>query len=246
MNMGASDFAATMPPSYREAFSPAEIAEHAAIVSRRVGRAAHMEIWRALSNGCISVCVVAEDRAALLSLVSGVLVEFGFDVTSAEIYCRTPPEGPREAVDLFWIRSRDTSGKLRPITPEEVAAASERLCAVVENPSVLALSHRAEGEAGLDPIPASRVFFDVTVRDTPGQVLVVEGHDRPGLLHSVVRALHRYGVDIVASEVRTEGQRVRDRFTILGQGGALLSADERELIKNAVRKAMRAAERRQG
>lgn len=70
----------------------------------------------------------------------------------------------------------------------------------------------------LEPIPTSRVFFETKALESGLNVLIVEAHDRPGLL-GLVRVLHRQGVDIVASEIRTEGHHVRDRFTVVDGRG---------------------------
>jgi UTP:GlnB (protein PII) uridylyltransferase len=70
--------------------------------------------------------------------------------------------------------------------------------------------------------------------------LLVQAPDRPGLLLRLVRAMHRQGIEIVASEVRTEGAWIRDRFTLHDPGQVCLSVERREQVCEAVR---RAAER---
>jgi [protein-PII] uridylyltransferase len=234
------EFLASMPISYRMAFSSADAREHAAIAARRGVQLIHVELWRRHPNGGATLCIVAEDRPALLSLISAGLVEAGLDVTSAEIFCRTPPERAVEAIDLFWVRSSDTEGRERSVEPAEVAALSARLNALLHNPTPLErVNANGESIPPLEPIPTSRVFFEPKALDSGLNVLIVESHDRPGLLLSLVRALHRQGVDIVASEIRTEGHHVRDRFTIVDSRSAPLTAERRSTIEAAMHRVLR-------
>ena len=57
---------------------------------------------------------------------------------------------------------------------------------------------------------------------------------------SVARALHRQGLDILASDIRTEGTRVHDRFTVADTNGETLSPDRLARIRAAVVAALRA------
>jgi [protein-PII] uridylyltransferase len=234
------EFLASMPISYRIAFSSSDARQHAAIVARRGTRPIHVELWRSLPSGGATLCIVAEDRPALLSLIGAGLVEFGLDVTSAEIYCRTPSERPVEAVDLFWVRATEPSGQERRVETAEIVDLSAHLEQLVSRPGrIEGLNSNGESVAPIEPIPTSRVFFESKALESGLNVLVVEAHDRPGLLLSLVRVLHRQGVDIVASEIRTEGHHVRDRFTIVDGRGAPLTPERRITIEDAVHRALR-------
>lgn len=234
------EFLASMPISYRMAFSSADAREHAAIAARRGLQLIHVELWRTHPSGGATLCVVAEDRPALLSLISAGLVEARLDVTSAEIFCRTPPQRAVEAVDLFWVRGSDAEGRERAIEPAEVVNLSARLNTLLHDPTPLErVNANGESIPPLDPIPTSRVFFEPKALDSGLNVLVVESRDRPGLLLSLVRALHRQGLDIVASEIRTEGHHVRDRFTIVDSRSAPLTPERRDTIEAAMHRVLR-------
>jgi [protein-PII] uridylyltransferase len=179
-NSELAEFLASMPVTYRMAFSSSDARQHAAIVARRGGRAIHVELWRSLPAGGATLCIVAEDRPALLSLIGAGLVEFGLDVTSAEIYCRTPAERPVEAVDLFWVRASQPDGKERSVAPAEIVELGTRLEELVKEPSRLErLNPNGESQPPLEPIPTSRVFFETKALEPGLSVLVVEAHDRP-------------------------------------------------------------------
>src|SRR5690242_10953829 len=82
--LDARTFAASMPDTYGDAFGDSA-AEHAAIAARRAGRAAHLERWRSLDDGTSIVCVVADDRAGLLSTICRVFVANDLDVMTAQV-----------------------------------------------------------------------------------------------------------------------------------------------------------------
>jgi [protein-PII] uridylyltransferase len=235
-----ADFFASMPVAYRMTFSSSDARQHAAIAARRGSRSIHVELWRTLPGGGATLCVVAEDRPALLALISAGLVESGLDVTSAEIYCRTPSDRPVEAVDFFWVRATDADGTQRVIDPTEIVDLCLRLQTLLDAPvRPDRLGPNGDTLSPIDPIPAARAFFEPRALESGLNVLVVEGRDRPGLLLSLVRVLHRQGVDIVASEIRTEAQHVRDRFTVVDGRGSPLTFERRQTIEDAVRRAMR-------
>jgi UTP:GlnB (protein PII) uridylyltransferase len=101
-----SEFLASMPAAYRDAF-PDDAEGHAAIVGRRGGRSAHLERWRVAEDGTSVVCVVADDRPGLLSTICRVFSAHDLDIVMAQVHCRKRREGPSpEAFDLFWLRPR--------------------------------------------------------------------------------------------------------------------------------------------
>jgi UTP:GlnB (protein PII) uridylyltransferase len=227
--ISASGFAASLPEEYRERFGPAEIAAHAhTFVMRSPGEAA-AGIFPWYEPGLTAICVSVEDRPGLLSLISRSLNEVGFEVESAEAYCRDGD--PRVAVDFFWLR--DPSGR---IGQEDVQAFVEILNGVLSG-------LRPEAPVGL-PVPgAPSSVRNTTVRfleqrDGALSVLEVETEDRSGLLWSITRALHGAGVQIVGSQIRTTGARVLDRFTIAELDGSSIADERRFAIQVAILSAL--------
>src|SRR5882724_8141928 len=97
-----TEFMNTMPAAYARAFGVAEMAEHARIVSARGAQLVHAEICAGRADGL--VCVVADDRAGLLALVTDALLVHGLSVQGAQVYCRTRADGQAEAVDFFRLQ----------------------------------------------------------------------------------------------------------------------------------------------
>jgi [protein-PII] uridylyltransferase len=227
-----SAFLDSMPPRYRQQpFDGVAVREHAAIVARRAGSAAHAEIWRRLPRGGAVVCVVADDRPGLLSFISAALVVNRLDVEAAQAYTRAEHG---EAVDFFWVRreiEHGGAGATSPLLDADIARIAETLRGLVTG--ALTVDDVAASARENRPRPGgatTRVRFDET-SDTGLAVLTVETTDRPGLLLAITRALHRARVQIVASEATTKDGSVVDRFTLVELDGAPLRASRRGVLQ---------------
>ncbi|MGH7436099.1 MAG: hypothetical protein ACRENE_10540 [Polyangiaceae bacterium] len=225
-------FRASMPARYRESFDGAATREHAAIVGRREGQPAHVEIWKHVPQGGAVACVVADDRPGLLSLISATLVAQSLDVVSAQAYTRSRPEGGAEAVDLLWLR-RDADHPL-PIRAADAARVSELLCALLTGDlTIESVLRKPGGRASLPPGAGTRVTFNETASQGLS-VLTVETYDRPGLLLAVTLALFNARLQIVSTEAETTGGRVVDRFSIVELDGRPIERNRRGTVQTAV------------
>lgn len=212
------DFAFSLPEEYRQRFDPSQIAAHAhTAVGRHRGTVAVGRFpWP--DPKVAALCLIAEDRAGLLSLISAAFAELGFDVDAAEAYTRAVE--PPEAVDLFWVR--DPHGVLHD---EQIAAFAELTEEILAGrPASPRGLSGGLGEAG------TTVRF---LEDAQGllSVLEIETGDRSGLLWAITRALFEQQVQIVSSRVRTEGDRVHDSFTLTELDGSAISPARRLTIQ---------------
>ena len=203
-------FVATMPAAYGRLYSPNEVAEHAAIASRRGGRLVHAELCRS-PRGTL-LCVVAEDRPGLLALVTDALLAQGMAIQSARAFGRVVGQERVEAVDFLELRALggpdDASAQL---DTDGLSAFAQSLSELVADDIVQGLGSSAENA---DTEPATRVYFE---RQSPADgcyLLVVDAPDSDGLLHAVSSALHAKGMRIMACEIRTVAGRARDRFEV--------------------------------
>jgi [protein-PII] uridylyltransferase len=225
-------FRASMPARYRESFDGTAIREHAAIVARRDGAPAHVEIWRRTQQGGGVACVVADDRPGLLSLISATLVAQSLDVVSAQAYTRTRPEGGAEAVDFLWLR-RDADHAL-PVRAADATSVTQVLSGLLTGARTVESVLRSSGRRSSQP-PA--VGTRVTFNETPNQslsVLTVETFDRPGLLLAITLALFHARVQIVSTDAETTGGRVVDRFQIVELDGSPIVKNRRGAVQTAV------------
>src|SRR5687767_14940114 len=99
-----TEFIAGMPEAYRAGHGRQAMIDHARLAITRGPAAVNVATFRTNRHDGLPVCVVADDRPALLSLISAALVASGLDVVRAEAYCRETPRG-LEAVALFWLRA---------------------------------------------------------------------------------------------------------------------------------------------
>ena len=239
-------FYASMPPRYRELFDATAAREHEAIIARRQGHPANVELWRRVQGANAIVCVVADDRPGLLSLICAALVAHGMDVIAVQAYTR-PSDGirPAEAVDFFWLRREDTSSRAggkagaapvvaAPILASDIARIGEALRALV----IGTLSDDdllREGRVPPTRLPGASTR--VTFGEDPAShslILTVETFDRPGLLLAITRALFRASVQILGSEATTKDGRVVDRFTLVEQDGSPIRPQKRGILQMEV------------
>jgi len=222
-----------MPARYRDSFDGVAIREHAAIVGRRAGAAAHVEIWRRLPQGRAVACVVADDRPGLLSLISAALVAHSLDVVSAQAYTRALPDGEgAEAVDFLWLRREaDLAMPIRSADAEQLGEVLSGL--LTGGLTMESVIRRARGRASVPPGASTRVAFNET-SDAGLSVLTVETFDRPGLLLAITLALFKARVQIVGTDVGTSEGRAVDRFTIVELDGAPILRHRRGAVQTAV------------
>jgi [protein-PII] uridylyltransferase len=222
-----------MPERYRESFDGVAIREHAAIVARRGDAPAHVEIWRRLPKGRAIMCVVADDRPGLLSLISAALVVQSLDVVTAQAYTRLVPDGDTaEAVDFLWLR-RDAALPM-PIRSNDAVQIVEVLGGLIAGKLTMESVMRRARPRAVAPAEAStRVTFNET-GDATLSVLTVETYDRPGLLLAITLALFRARIQIIGSEASTTNGRVIDRFTIVELDGSPIQKHRRGAVQTAV------------
>ena len=214
-----------MPPAYPQIFERRDIVEHARIVQARRGKRAHAEEWRQLPGGTVIVCVVADDVPGLLSLVSAAFVSHHLDVTSAQIFCR-PTEAGVEAVDFFWLKRARPSRLPQHVDTSEIASVSGMLDELVGEEKLARKLAVKELERVAPELPVRpRVFYDTRALRRGEVILNVVTPDRPGLLLAITLSFVHQGLEVAASEVRTDQGVASDRFTLRDAKGGALSAN---------------------
>lgn len=239
-------FAESMPPGYRERYHGHAIATHARIAAARGDDLVNVGLVDGPKGDAQAICVVAEDRPGLLSTISAAFVLCGLDVAAAEAYTRDNQAGRKEAVDVFWLRHLDEVGQGTPVSEPDIQAIRESLTALLRGDS----AQREIAERRSVPPPVVRRGADAIVRFVDNEAgglatLEVETNDRSGLLLALSSALFQAHVQIVRSEVRTVGDRVLDRFTVVEFDGSPIRSARRLEIQVAVLNAIEPARRTQ-
>lgn len=225
------EFLVSMPEAYGQVFAPAESAEHAAVVARRGGRVAHAELCRA--GGRELVCLVADDRPGLLSLITDALLTHGWSIVSAHAFCRTRADGVVEGLDFLELGpSRASDAEFR-LDPAEVDAFAQTLVELILE------DIRASSRLSASPIrPRTRVYFELGALQRGQHTLYVETPDSDGVLHAITSALYAQGARIIGCQIGTEGGMARDRFELSSENGEPWSGAELCDIQFAVLEAL--------
>ena len=227
------EFAAFLPESYRRNFGRSAIASHAHIAHSRDGKLVGIGSFPSNRHGT-ALCVIADDRPGLLATISAALVLARLDVIEAEAYTRRQVGRSDEAVDVFWVRHDPPELRNKPVTSETVEALRETLTGLLQG--TLDRGRVTEPSARPSPTPAAAetVVRFLEAQDGSFATLEVETGDRSGLLLALAQALFQQRVQIVASQVRTTGTRVFDRFSIVELDGSPISPSRRLEIQVAV------------
>jgi [protein-PII] uridylyltransferase len=232
-NDRAQAFEASMPESYRRHFDVEAIAVHAQLSESRLKYEVRIGSFPSNRLGT-ALCVVADDRPGLLATISAALVIERLDVIEAEAYTRRVPGRTDEAFDLFWVRHDPEERRGDPITAEDIEALRATLTGLLEG--------RVDRERASDPgfsRPPTPSSVETVVRFLEGNdgsfaTLEVETGDRSGLLLALAQALFQQRVQIISSQVKTNGSRVFDRFSIVELDGKPIAAPRRLEIQVAV------------
>lgn len=180
-----------------------------------------------------ALCVVAEDRPGLLATISASLVLSRLDVIEAEAYTRRRTSSATEALDVFWVRHDPPELRNEPVGPEHVAQLKSTLVGLLAGKLDAARIGEPTRHVAT-PSAVETVVRFIEDRDGSFATLEVETGDRSGLLLALSQALFNQRVQIVASQVKTTGTRVFDRFSIVELDGAPISATRRLEIQVAV------------
>ena len=226
------DFASSLPESYRKNFDGRAMAAHFAIAEARGDELVSVGSFPSSRPGT-ALCVVAEDRPGLLATISASLVLARLDVIEAEAYTRRRPDTLDEALDIFWVRHDPPELRKEPLGPEHVEQLKSTLAGLLAGK----LDRARIGEPtrpSQTPSAVETVVRFIEGSDGSFATLEVETGDRSGLLLALSQALFNQRVQIIASQVKTTGTRVFDRFSIVEFDGSPISATRRLEIQVAV------------
>ncbi len=229
----SAEFRASMPDSYRRNFDVRASEAHEVVSAERGERLARVGTFPSPRPGT-ALCVTAEDRPGLLATISAALVLCRLDVIEAEAYTRRRPGIPDEAVDVFWVRHDPPERRGEPVAPEDVLTLESTLVGLLEGK--LDRNRLSDPGARRPSTPGAVETVVRFIEDREGAfaTLEVETGDRSGLLLSLAQALFNQRVQIIGSQVKTNGTRVFDRFSIVELDGSPITANRRLEIQVAV------------
>jgi [protein-PII] uridylyltransferase len=228
--MSTRKFRESLGTEYASRYDAATIAKHAQIAARRGTSLVSLDTFERQRGHQVGLCVVAKDTPGLLATITAALVTCGFDIASAEAYTRVDPAGVGEAVDVFWIFPREPQSPPAEVRGVDLARLRQVLMDMLEGRST-GLPHPLPRKYDR-PVETMVRFLESD--DGTFTTLEVETDDRSGLLQALASALFAARVQINSSQVRTNGQRVYDRFKIVEVDGTPISRERRLEIQVAV------------
>lgn len=218
----AEDVLQTLPPSYLDSATVAEIADDIRLLLRRpqpgdvVARA---EEGTEEGTEVLTVCVA--DRPGSLARTAGVLAMNLVTVLSARAFSTTEDL----ALQRFTVRPGDSSRMAAVLEGLEAAFAGR--IALEARLTRKAVDYRPSGEVSVDV----RVVDDASVHST---VVEVRGPDALGLLYAISAGLSDLDLDIHVAKIDTLGARVVDTFYVRDARGAKPGAEQVAEIERAV------------
>jgi len=207
-----SRFTDFMPAAYARLYNADEIAEHAAIASRRGNQLVHAEVWS--SSGGPLLCVVAEDRPGLLAFMTDALLAQGMAIQSARAFCREASQDKAEAVDFLELRAlHGPEEAFVQLGTDGITAFVQFLTEVVADDMTQRATPSARFSSTRPGLP-TRVYFESQSFVDGRYLLVVDAPDSNGLLHAISSTLNARGMRIMACQINTTGGRAHDRFEL--------------------------------
>ncbi|MGE0323782.1 MAG: [protein-PII] uridylyltransferase [Polyangiaceae bacterium] len=230
-----------LPERYIFANEPDAIAHHLRFI---IGAADELVRITVLGeeDPYIEVCVVADDRLGLLSLIAASFAANHLKVIGAQIYSFKDTRGRHRILDMFWVRGGTSAETGRRAIPR-VERDLRRLLQGEISPTELI--QRPVSSLGARPAPDVPTRVSVDNRAASDQTVVeVVTRDRPALLFRLARAINLNGFTIELAKINTEGIRVADVFYVTDEGGTKVTERARiEELKNRILSSIEELER---
>jgi UTP:GlnB (protein PII) uridylyltransferase len=230
-----------MPPAYAASFTARDVEEHAKVVTRRGNELSHVEVVGGKNSGRTLVCLVADDRPGLLSIVTDALLAQGLSVRSAHIYCRIRRDQRLEAVDFFELAASERLHDQRELDTADVASFAVTLRQMLAEQLPLEVDLATPPSLAAERI---RVYFELDAVRRGEHVLVVQTPDFAGLLFTVTSALYAQHTRVISAEIRTLDGLAEDRFELSSVGAEPFTPERLCDIQLAVYVALVAARSR--
>jgi len=207
-------WAATMEDAYFSAFTTAEIGEHAALVQRAAKQGGSAAGGRIRTDrNTAELVVAAKDRRGLFADLAAALSGLGGNVLGARVF--TSQAG--QALDIFHVQ--DASGApYGADNPRALRRLADALEAAGRGEGSPPESRRNDlgRTAAFSIIPTVMLDNDASTEAT---VVEASGRDRPGLLHSLARAISEQGLSIISAHIDSYGERAVDAFYVQTAAG---------------------------
>ncbi|HCX66827.1 MAG TPA: bifunctional uridylyltransferase/uridylyl-removing protein, partial [Rhodobiaceae bacterium] len=175
-----------------------------------------------------------QDHPGLFARFAGACAILGMNIIDAKIF--TTRDGM--ALDMLWVQDPDGTA----VREERRIRRLEDMIRKVLAGEVLppdAIESRQRRERRVDAFTvAPQVFIDNDASDAY-TVIEVNGLDRPGLVHSLSRALFHLGLTIGSAHITTYGERAVDVFYVKDvMGHKVTNANKKKAVHRHLQEAL--------
>jgi [protein-PII] uridylyltransferase len=213
-NPEAQKFIAGLPDRYFVVTTPAQIRRHIELSRERQPGGVAFDVAHHPRKGYSIVTLLADDTPGLLARFCGVFLSHRLDILAASITSRTQPQGPGEAIDVFYVRDREARradpARWRQIASDFADVIGGRL-------SVAELREKRSRASVLPPRKTPDVMTEIEVDNEVSAdytVIDIYTQDKLGVLFAITTTLAALGLDVYFSKVGTEADRVADVFYV--------------------------------
>jgi glutamate-ammonia-ligase adenylyltransferase len=235
-----------MAPSYAETYSAEEIIRHAELAARLSEEAPDEVEAVRLEGTSWRVTVVAYDFPGELSVITGLMFVYGFNILSGEAFTYEPvtgqhvPDARRKIVDVFnvqpveseivgpetWVRyADDLAVYQRMARGGQRAEMQGDLTRRVAN--ALQVREQSAGRAFVPALFPIDIAVDNEASDTH-TVLRIDAPDTMGFLYEFTNALAISGIYISRVVIDTVGSRVQDMLLVTDRHGLKITNPEKQ------------------
>ena len=213
---GAPEFVAGLPDRYFVVTTPAQIRRHAELSREREQSHAPVafDVVHRPRKGYSMVTLCADDAPGLLARICGVFVAHRLDILAASITSRMQPQGPGEAIDVFYVTDRESR---RPDSARWQQIANDFADVIGGRIGVDELREKRGKRSVLPPRKTPDVMTEIEVDNEVSAdytVIDIYTQDKLGVLYAITNTLAKLGLDVYFSKVGTEADRVADVFYV--------------------------------
>ncbi len=227
-------FLAAMPDRYVYANDPPDIVRHSRFARQAQMKQVNVTVMTT-NDPYVEIGFIADDRPGLLAMITATLTAARCKVISAQVYSWTDQFGRMRALDLFWVRSGEsTEGVTSALA--KLDRDFSRLLGMELSPGELVTGGAARSRWSDRPTPKVQTEVNIDNRCATGHTVIeVTTKDQLGLLFWLAHTLLHLDLQISLAKINTEGTQVADVFYVTDTAGAkITSADRLEEVKNRI------------
>ena len=220
----------TMPERAWQSMTAEEIAQHIVIIEALQKQPFILRLSQQ-HDGYSSVIICTRDSQGLFHRITGVLVQAGINILSAQLFTR------EDGIVLNLLNVAAPGGTC--LRPEDIPGLQDKMtAALVDQLDFSALV----SEGAISDMQRRGVASEVTLNHDESEdytIIDVHTQDRLGLLYTITGVFRELGLDIGLAKISTEAHSVADSFYVLdARYRKIIDPDQQEALREALLKVL--------